>query len=86
MIFKINEWVVSKEIAKNEDLNKPQKIIRTMNTAMIGKDGTEMDMLLKIELDDELLNYVSLQHSEDFRLATDLEMKIKQINKLFINK
>ena len=86
MIFKINEWVVSKEKAKNEDLNKPQKILKTMNTAMIGKDGTKMDMLLKIELDDELLNYVSLQHSEDFRLATDLEMKIKQINKLFINK
>ena len=86
MIFKINEWVVSKEKAKNEDLNKPQKIIRTMKSVMIEKGGLKYDMQLKIELDDELLNYLSLQHSEDFRLATDLEMKIKQINKLFINK
>ena len=83
MNFKRGDWVICKTHTDNEDLKKPRQVITVMEKKLKDKNNTIYDMQLNIALGDELLNYLTLQNSENFRLATDLEMKIKKINTLF---
>jgi hypothetical protein len=83
MNFNKGDWVIYKTQTDNEDLRKPQQVITVMKTKIKDKKNNIYDIQLKIALEDELLNYLSLQNSENFRLATDLEMKVKKINTLF---
>jgi hypothetical protein len=83
MNFKIGDWVIYKTQTDNEDLKKPQQVITVMKTKLKDINENFFDIQLRIALEDELLNYLSLQNSENFRLATDLEMKVKKINTLF---
>jgi hypothetical protein len=83
MNFNKGDWVIYKTQTDNEDLRKPQQVITVMKTKIKDKKNNIYDIQLKIALEDELLNYLSLQNSEKFRLATDLEMKVKKINTLF---
>lgn len=83
MNLKVGDWVIYKTQTDNEDLKKPQQVILIMEKKMKDIKNDIFDMQLRIALEDELLNYLSLQNSENFRLATDLEMKVKKINTLF---